>query len=213
RPRTANNGAGSGGSGPPGASTNTPPPAPTSRPWDVATGLVMLFSRYIPIAAPIAMAASLGRKKRSPFTLGTMRDDTATFGFLVFGTIVIIGALLFLPVAALGPLAEHLGPIPFGGRAPFPHPEGIADGPSAAFPSPRGHAVRGARPPAAPHPACSVASAGARGSRTEAVVRHAAPGHTVGQPGDVRGRGGCVPHAAVHRADAGHWHGQPGPNH
>ena len=41
--------------------------------------------------------------------------DTATFGFLVFGTIVIIGALLFLPVAALGPLAEHLGPMPFGG--------------------------------------------------------------------------------------------------
>jgi K+-transporting ATPase ATPase A chain len=44
-----------------------------------------------------------------------MRDDTATFGGLVLGTIVIIGALLFLPVAALGPLAEHLGPMPFGG--------------------------------------------------------------------------------------------------
>jgi K+-transporting ATPase ATPase A chain len=44
-----------------------------------------------------------------------MRDDTLTFGCLLFGTIVIIGALLFLPVAALGPLADHLGPIPFGG--------------------------------------------------------------------------------------------------
>jgi K+-transporting ATPase ATPase A chain len=44
-----------------------------------------------------------------------MRDDTVTFGCLVLGTIVIIGALLFLPVAALGPLADHLGPIPFGG--------------------------------------------------------------------------------------------------
>jgi len=44
-----------------------------------------------------------------------MSDDTWTFGFLLMGTIVIIGALLFLPVAALGPLAEHLGPIPFGG--------------------------------------------------------------------------------------------------
>ena len=61
------------------------------------------------------MAASLGAKKSSPFGLGTLRDDTATFGFLLLGTIVIIGALLFLPVAALGPLAEHLGPIPFGG--------------------------------------------------------------------------------------------------
>ena len=77
--------------------------------------LVMIFSRYLPIVAPIAMAASLGAKKPSPFGLGTLRDDTATFGFLLLGTIVIVGALLFLPVAALGPLAEHLGPIPFGG--------------------------------------------------------------------------------------------------
>jgi K+-transporting ATPase ATPase A chain len=44
-----------------------------------------------------------------------MRDDTMTFFFLLLGTIVIIGALLFLPVAALGPMADHLGPIPFGG--------------------------------------------------------------------------------------------------
>jgi K+-transporting ATPase ATPase A chain len=75
----------------------------------------MLFSRYLPIIAPIAMAASLGAKKSSPFGLGTLRDDTVTFGFLILGTIVIIGALLFLPTAALGPLAEHFGPIPFGG--------------------------------------------------------------------------------------------------
>ena len=84
-------------------------------PWDIACGLVMLFSRFIPIIAPIAMAASLGRKKTTPFRLGTMRDDTGTFGGVLFGTIVIIAGLLFLPVAALGPLAEHLGPMPFGG--------------------------------------------------------------------------------------------------
>jgi K+-transporting ATPase ATPase A chain len=34
---------------------------------------------------------------------------------LLLGTIVIIGALLVLPVAALGPLADYLGPLPFGG--------------------------------------------------------------------------------------------------
>jgi potassium-transporting ATPase potassium-binding subunit len=90
-------------------------PAPEARQWDVATGLVMLFSRYLPIVAPIAMAAALGYKKETPLSLGTLRDNTFTFGCLLFGTIVIIGALLFLPVAALGPLAEHLGPIPFGG--------------------------------------------------------------------------------------------------
>ena len=84
-------------------------------PLDIGTGLVMLFARYLPIIAPIAMAFYLGRKRPAPASLGTMRDDTVTFGFLLLGTIVIIGALLFLPVAALGPLAEQLGPIPFGG--------------------------------------------------------------------------------------------------
>ena len=87
----------------------------TAVPLDIATGLVMLFSRYLPIIAPIAMAFYLGRKKVAPASLGTMRDDTATFGFLLLGTILIIGALLFLPVAVLGPLAEQFGPIPFGG--------------------------------------------------------------------------------------------------
>jgi K+-transporting ATPase ATPase A chain len=75
----------------------------------------MLFSRYLPIVAPVAMAAFLGAKKPSPFGLGTLRTDTLTFGLLLLGTILIIGALLFLPVAALGPVAEHFGPIPFGG--------------------------------------------------------------------------------------------------
>jgi len=94
---------------------SNPNPAPTAIPWNIAAGLVMLFSRYLPIVAPIAMAASLGAKKSSPFGLGTLRDDTVTFGILLLGTILIVGALLFLPVATLGPLAEHLGPIPFGG--------------------------------------------------------------------------------------------------
>ena len=70
-------------------------------------GLVIMFGRYLPIIAPIAMAAFLGMKKSTPFGLGTLRDDTATFGCLLLGTIVIVGALLFLPVAALGPLADH----------------------------------------------------------------------------------------------------------
>ena len=51
----------------------------------------------------------------APFGIGTLRTDTFTFGCLLFGTILIVGALLFLPVAVLGPVAEHLGPIPFGG--------------------------------------------------------------------------------------------------
>ena len=83
--------------------------------WDIAAALVIIISRFLPIIAPSAMAASLGAKKAVPFGLGTLRDDTTTFGFLLGATILIIGSLLFLPVAALGPLAEHFGPIPFGG--------------------------------------------------------------------------------------------------
>ena len=76
--------------------------------WDLATGLVMLVGRFVPIIAPIALAASLAAKKPTPFTAGTLRTDTLTFAVVLVGTIVLVGALLFLPVAALGPIAEHL---------------------------------------------------------------------------------------------------------
>jgi K+-transporting ATPase ATPase A chain len=94
---------------------NNSEPAPYSPHWDIATGLVMLISRLIPIIAPVALAGSLAAKKPTPFTVGTLRTDTITFGFVLLGTILLVGALLFLPAAVLGPVAEHLGPIPFGG--------------------------------------------------------------------------------------------------
>jgi K+-transporting ATPase ATPase A chain len=91
------------------------PPAQYSPQWDIATGLVMLLGRFLPIIAPVALAGGLAAKKRTPFTAGTMRTDTLTFAFVLLGTILLVGALLFLPAAVLGPVAEHLGPIPFGG--------------------------------------------------------------------------------------------------
>ncbi|MGD0516375.1 MAG: potassium-transporting ATPase subunit KdpA [Thermoguttaceae bacterium] len=112
---SANNGSGFEGLGDTYGANDNPTPAPESPYWDIAAGLVMLISRFIPVIAPLAFAASLGAKKPTPFTVGTMRTDTITFGFVLLGTIILIGALLFLPVAALGPIAEHLGPIPFGG--------------------------------------------------------------------------------------------------
>jgi K+-transporting ATPase ATPase A chain len=93
---------------------NISPPAEHNLPWDIATGLVMLLGRFIPIIAPLALAGSLAAKKQTPFTVGTLRTDTITFGFVLLGTILLVGALLFLPAAVLGPVAEHLGPIPFG---------------------------------------------------------------------------------------------------
>ncbi len=112
---SANNGSAFDGLGVAYGFYNNTNPAPEAIAWDIATGLVIIFSRFLPIIAPIAMATFLGEKKSSPFGIGTLRVDNFTFGFLLFGTIVIIGALLFLPVATLGPIAEQLGPIPFGG--------------------------------------------------------------------------------------------------
>ena len=89
------------GSGFEGLGDNTPP-------WNVATGLVMLFGRFLPILAPLAIAASLGRTRPTPETSGTFRTDGLLFGVVLFGTALLVGALLFLPVAILGPIADHL---------------------------------------------------------------------------------------------------------
>ena len=112
---SANNGSAFDGLGVTYGFWNNPNPAPEAICWDIATGLVMIFSRFLPIIAPLAMAAFLGEKKSSPFGMGTLRVDTLTFAILLLGTIIVVGALLFLPVAVLGPIAEHFGPIPFGG--------------------------------------------------------------------------------------------------
>ncbi|MEX2091797.1 MAG: potassium-transporting ATPase subunit KdpA, partial [Pirellulales bacterium] len=77
-------------------------------PWNVATGLVMLLARFIPIIAPLAIAGSLAAKRATPESAGTFRTDSLLFGVVLIGTVLIVGALLFLPVAVLGPVAEHL---------------------------------------------------------------------------------------------------------
>jgi potassium-transporting ATPase potassium-binding subunit len=88
------------GSGFEGLSDNTVP-------WNVATGLVMLLNRYIPIILPLAIAGSLGTKRRIAESAGTLSVQDATFGVMLIATIVLIGALTFFPAAALGPIAEH----------------------------------------------------------------------------------------------------------
>src|SRR5947209_12007237 len=112
---SANNGSGFEGLADTYGFNDNKEPAPYAPHWDIACGLVMLISRFIPIIAPLAIASSLAAKKPTPFTAGTMRTDTLTFGFVLLGTILLVGALLFLPAAVLGPVAERLGPIPFGG--------------------------------------------------------------------------------------------------
>jgi potassium-transporting ATPase potassium-binding subunit len=77
-------------------------------PWNVATGLVMLLGRYIPIVLPMAIAGSMSVKKPVPETIGTLRIDTPLFAFVILGSVLLIGALLFMPVAVLGPVADYL---------------------------------------------------------------------------------------------------------
>jgi K+-transporting ATPase ATPase A chain len=76
--------------------------------WNISTGLVMLLARYIPIIAPLALAASLAAKPAAPETSGSLRADSAIFGATLWSVVVILGLLMFMPVAVLGPIAEHL---------------------------------------------------------------------------------------------------------
>ncbi|MEK4536575.1 potassium-transporting ATPase subunit KdpA [Peribacillus sp. FSL K6-1552] len=76
--------------------------------WNISTGLVMLFGRYFSMIAMIAVAGSLLAKKRVPETIGTFKTDNSTFLVILLATVLIIGALTFFPVIALGPVAEWL---------------------------------------------------------------------------------------------------------
>lgn len=75
--------------------------------WNVSTGFVLIFGRFIPIIGPVAIAGLLARKKYVPESSGTLPVDTPTFGLMIFAVILILTALSFFPALALGPLAEY----------------------------------------------------------------------------------------------------------
>ncbi len=74
--------------------------------WNIATGIVMLLGRYLPIIGPVAIAGLLAAKQYIPESNGTLKTDTATFGLMVFAVIFIVAALSFFPALTLGPIAE-----------------------------------------------------------------------------------------------------------
>jgi K+-transporting ATPase ATPase A chain len=76
--------------------------------WNIATGLAMLFGRFIPIIAPLALAAALAAKPAAPEGAGSLRADSPTFGLALWSVVVVLGLLMFMPVAVLGPIAEFL---------------------------------------------------------------------------------------------------------
>lgn len=75
--------------------------------WNLATGIVMLLARYLPIIGPVAIAGYLSAKQTVPEGTGTLKTDTGTFGVLVMAVILIVAALSFFPALTLGPVAEY----------------------------------------------------------------------------------------------------------
>jgi K+-transporting ATPase ATPase A chain len=76
--------------------------------YNLALGLAMFISRYWLIIPVLAVAGSLARKKYTPPSLGTLPTHTPLFVALLVGTVLLVGALTFLPALALGPIVEHL---------------------------------------------------------------------------------------------------------
>jgi K+-transporting ATPase ATPase A chain len=89
------------GSGFEGLGDNTPA-------WNIATGIVLLLGRFPSLIFPLAIAGFLSVKKPTPQTTGTLRTDDLTFAGMLLGTVVLVGALSFMPATVLGPVADHL---------------------------------------------------------------------------------------------------------
>ena len=76
--------------------------------WNLSASLSMIGGRYIPIAALLFLADGLAQKQPVPVSAGTLRTDTPLFSLVTGVSILILGALTFFPVLALGPIAEAL---------------------------------------------------------------------------------------------------------
>ena len=84
-----------------GLSANTPF-------YNVVLGVAMWFGRFGVIVPVLALAGSLGAKKRIAPTGGTMPTHGALFVVLLVGTVLLVGLLNYVPALALGPVVEHL---------------------------------------------------------------------------------------------------------
>jgi potassium-transporting ATPase potassium-binding subunit len=76
--------------------------------YNLTGSLALLAGRFLPILAVLAIAGSLAAKERVPAGPGTFPTHTPLFVGLLVGVVVIVGALTFFPVLALGPIVEHL---------------------------------------------------------------------------------------------------------
>jgi potassium-transporting ATPase potassium-binding subunit len=84
-----------------GLSTNTPF-------YNLLLAIAMWFGRFAIIVPVLAVAGSIAAKKRLVANAGTMPTHGPLFVVLLIGTVMIVGALTYIPALALGPIAEHL---------------------------------------------------------------------------------------------------------
>ena len=73
---------------------------------NVSIGLIMLFVRFLPMFATLAIAGSLAAKKKVAVSSGTLPTHNAMFIFLLVFVVLLVGALSFFPALSLGPVAE-----------------------------------------------------------------------------------------------------------
>ena len=76
--------------------------------WNITTGIVMFFGRYLTMTLQLAIAGSLMKKRFINESAGTLHTDTLSFSIILVFVVYIFAALTFFPVLALGPIAEHL---------------------------------------------------------------------------------------------------------
>jgi K+-transporting ATPase ATPase A chain len=77
---------------------------------DIMGGLAMLFGRFVPLVAALAVAGSLAGKRVAPAGPGTFRTDSPVFVVLLIGVVILVAALTFVPALALGPIVQGLTP-------------------------------------------------------------------------------------------------------
>src|SRR6202166_1084962 len=76
--------------------------------YNITTGIAMWFGRFGSIIPVLAIAGALAAKKRIATTAGSLPTHGPLFVVLLLGTVVLVGALTYVPALALGPVVEHL---------------------------------------------------------------------------------------------------------
>ncbi len=82
-------------------------PADGNPHWNVTLGIAMLIGRFLMIIPILALSGSFAGKRLVPASAGTFKTEGFTFVLLLVGTVVLVGALTFLPALAMGPVVEH----------------------------------------------------------------------------------------------------------